>query len=212
MIVSLGLLVAPAAAQSPVTLKFGLVISLTSNSGKVASQFAEQVEKDTAGRYKIQLFPNSALGGAREMIEGVQFGTIDLHEGSTGPLANFVPDLLVFDLPFLFRDYKHAHAVLDGPIGQDVFAKIRAKGMIPLAWSEVGFRHLTNSKRPVNSLEDVKGLKIRTMENAVHIAAWRALGAQPTPMAWPDTLVALQQRTIDGQENPAWANLANKMP
>jgi tripartite ATP-independent transporter DctP family solute receptor len=214
-IATIGLSIAlagPASAQAPVTLKYGLVIALTSNSGKMAQKFAEQAESGTAGRYKIQLFPNSSLGGAREMIEGVQLGTLDLHEGATGPVANFVPELLVFDMPFLFRDYKHAHAVLDGPIGQDMFAKMQAKGMVPLAWSEVGFRHLTNSRRPITSVDDVKGLKVRTMENEVHIAAWRALGAQPTPMAWPDTLVALQQKTIDGQENPAWANLANKMP
>jgi tripartite ATP-independent transporter DctP family solute receptor len=203
---------AGAGAQQKVDLKFGIVVSLQSDSGRAATAFADEIAKASNGKFNVQIFPSSALGGGREMIEGVQLGTIDLYEGATGPLGNFVPEVQVFDLPFLFRDYPHAYAVLDGPVGQNILAKIRAKGLTPLAWSEVGFRHLTNSRRPVATVNDVRGLKVRTMENPVHIAAWKALGALPTPMAWPDALVGLQQKAIDGQENPAWANLANKMP
>src|SRR5690606_19087156 len=106
------------------------------------------------------------------------------------------------DIPFLFRDAQHARRVLDGQVGQEILEKFTAKGFHALAWGEQGFRHLTNNRRAVQTPDDFKGLKIRTMENPVHITAFRALGALPTPMAWPEVVTGLQQGTIDGQENP----------
>jgi len=136
------------------------------------------------------------------MTEGAQLGTIDLVTTSSGPVGNFVPDTLITDIPFLFRDYAHARSVLDAQIGQGILDKCTAKGLICLAWSENGFRHMTNSKREVKAPEDAKGLKIRTMENPVHMTAFRTIGVLPTPMAFPEVFGALQQGTVDGQENP----------
>lgn len=117
-------------------------------------------------------------------------------------MPNFVPETKILDVPFLFRDKAHARAVLDGPIGQEMLGKFDAKGFKALAWAENGFRHMTNSKRDVKAPEDLKGLKMRTMENPVHIAAYKGFGIITTPMAFPEVFTALQQGTVDGQENP----------
>lgn len=193
-----GLAAAPAAAQTQ--LKMAYALSTSSHYGAGADAFAKSIEE--GGKYKVQQFANSALGGEREVIEGLQIGTIDLAIVSTGATLNFVPDTGVFDIPFLLRDLDHARAVLDGPIGQDMLAKFPKRGLVALAWGEQGFRHLTNNVRPVKTPADAKGLKIRTTENPVHISAFRAAGILPTPMAWPEVATALQQGTIDGQENP----------
>ena len=132
----------------------------------------------------------------------MQLGTLEVVVTSTGPVGNFVPETLITDIPFLFRDYDHARKTLDGPIGQDILAKFPSKGIVGLAWAENGFRHVTNSKKAVNLPEDLKGLKLRTMENPVHMLAFKTMGAQPTPMAFPEVFGALQQGTVDGQENP----------
>ena len=190
----------PAAAQT--TLKMNIAIAQNSHYGVAIDTFAREVEKRTNGRYKIQNFYAGALGAERESIEGLQLGTLDLTMTSTGPVPNFVPEIAILDIPFLFRDYGHARAVLDGPIGQDMLKKFDAKGITALAWGENGFRHMTNSKHPVNSPEDLKGLKMRTMENPVHIQAYKAFGIIPTPMAFTEVFTALQQGTVDGQENP----------
>ena len=193
-------LVAGAAAQT--TMKISISTSQNSHQGVAIDTFAKEVEKRTAGRYKVQTFYNGALGGERESIEAVQLGTQELAFSSSGPVPNFVPETKILDVPFLFRDKAHARAVLDGPIGQELLGKFDAKGFKALAWAENGFRHMTNSKRAVNAPEDLKGLKMRTMENPVHIAAYKALGIITTPMAFPEVFTALQQGTVDGQENP----------
>jgi tripartite ATP-independent transporter DctP family solute receptor len=189
-----------AAAQT--TLRISIAIAQNSHYGVAIDTFAREVEKRTGGRYRIQTFYSGALGAERESVEGVQLGTLDLTLTSTGPLPNFVPEVAILDIPFLFRDYAHARAVLDGPIGQELLAKFPPKGMIGLAWAENGFRHMTNSKHPVNQPEDLKGLKMRTMENPIHIEAYRQFGILPTPMAFTEVFTALQQGTVDGQENP----------
>ena len=190
----------PAAAQT--TLRVNIAIAQNSHYGVAIDTFAREVEKRTGGRYKIQTFYSGALGAERESVEGVQLGTLDLTLTSTGPLPNFVPDVAILDIPFLFRDYAHARAVLDGPIGQELLAKFAPKGMVGLAWAENGFRHMTTSKHPVNQPDDLRGLKMRTMENPIHIEAYRQFGILPTPMAFTEVFTALQQGTVDGQENP----------
>ena len=184
------------------TLKMNITVPQNSHYGNAVDAFAKEVEARTAGRYKIQNFYAGALGAERESVEAVQLGTLDMVMTSTGPLPNFVPEVAILDIPFLFRDYAHARAVLDGPIGQELLAKFEAKGLKPLAWGENGFRHMTNSKRDVKAPEDLKGLKMRTMENPVHIAAYKGFGIITTPMAFPEVFTALQQGTVDGQENP----------
>ena len=152
-------------------MRISISTAQNSHQGVAIDTFAKEVEKRTGGRYKIQTFYNGALGGERESIEAVQLGTQELAFSSTGPVPNFVPETKILDVPFLFRDKAHARAVLDGPIGQDLLSKFDAKGFKALAWAENGFRHMTNSKRDVKEPGDLKGLKMRTMENPVHIAA-----------------------------------------
>jgi tripartite ATP-independent transporter DctP family solute receptor len=132
----------------------------------------------------------------------VQLGTQDLVNTSTGPVGNFVPEVKIVDIPFLFRDYDHARKVMDGPIGQDILTRFPSKSIIALAWTENGFRHMTNSKRDIVKPDDAKGLKMRTMENKVHMDGYRTFGILPTPMAFPELFGAMQQGTVDGQENP----------
>jgi TRAP-type transport system periplasmic protein len=201
-------LVAGAAAQT--TMKSSISIAQNSHQGIGIDVFAKEVEKRTQGRIKIQNFYSGSLGGERESIEAVQLGTQELTFTSTGPVPNFVPEARIFDIPFLFRDKAHARAVLDGAIGQAMLAKFEAKGFKALAWGENGVRHMTNSKRAVNSPDDLKGLKMRTMENPVHIAAYKGFGIVPTPMAFPEVFTALQQGTVDGQENPLSVIMAAK--
>jgi TRAP-type transport system periplasmic protein len=199
---ALALVATAASTMAQTTLKLGHPQAATSAFHTGAVAFAEEFAKLSKGKYKVEIFPAGALGGEREMTEAVQLGTLDFVVTSTGPVGNFVPETLITDIPFLFRDYDHARAVLDGPIGQEILAKFPSKGLVGLAWAENGFRHLTNSKRDVVNPEDMKGLKVRTMENPVHMQAFRTLGAQPTPMAFPEVFGALQQGTVDGQENP----------
>jgi len=190
----------PAAAVE--TLRINIALAQNSHYGVAIDTFAREVERRTSGRYKVQTFYSSALGAERESVEAVQLGTLDLTLTSTGPLPNFVPEVAILDIPFLFRDYAHARAVLDGPIGQELLAKFPAKGLVGLAWAENGFRHMTNSRRPVNGPDDLRGLKMRTMENPIHIEAYQQFGIRPTPMAFSEVFTALQQGTVDGQENP----------
>ena len=198
------------AAFAQTTMKISISTAQNSHQGVAIDVFAKEVEKRTAGRYKVQTFYNGALGGERESIEAVQLGTQELALSSTGPVPNFVPETKILDVPFLFRDKAHARAVLDGPIGQEMLTKFDAKGFKALAWAENGFRHMTNSKRDVKAPEDLKGLKMRTMENPVHIAAYKSFGIVTTPMAFPEVFTALQQGTVDGQENPLSVIIAAK--
>jgi tripartite ATP-independent transporter DctP family solute receptor len=198
------------AASAQTVMRISVSTAQNSHQGVAIDTLAKEVEKRSNGRYKIQTFYGGALGAEREAVEAVQLGTQELTWTSTGPIPNFVPEVKVFDVPFLFRDYAHARAVMDGPIGQDMLKKFDAKGIKALAWGENGFRHMTNNKRPINAPEDMKGLKMRTMENPVHIQAYKGFGIIPTPMAFTEVFTALQQGTVDGQENPRSVITANK--
>lgn len=191
-------------------MKISISVAQNSHQGVAIDTFAKEVAARTGGRYKIETFYAGALGGERESIEAVQLGTQELAFSSSGPVPNFVPEAKILDIPFLFRDKAHARAVLDGPIGQDLLAKFDSKGFKALAWAENGFRHMTNSKRAINAPEDLKGLKLRTMENPVHIAAYKGFGIITTPMAFPEVFTALQQGTVDGQENPLGLIMSSK--
>jgi tripartite ATP-independent transporter DctP family solute receptor len=191
-------------------MRINISVAQNSHQGVGIDTFAREVEKRTGGRYKIQTFYSGALGAERESIEAVQLGTQELTLTSTGPVPNFVPETRILDIPFLFRDKAHARAVLDGPIGQEMLGKFDSKGFKALAWAENGVRHMTNSKRPVNSPDDLKGLKMRTMENPVHVTAYKGLGIVTTPMAFTEVFTALQQGTVDGQENPLSVIMAAK--
>lgn len=197
-------------AQAQTTLKIGYTPAATSHYGVGSTVLCDEIEKGTQGRYKCQQFPAGSLGGEREMIEAVQLGTLDIVNTSTGPVGNFVPEVKIVDIPFLFRDYDHARRYLDSAAGQDLLTKFPSKGLVALAWTENGFRHMTNSKRAIVKPADAAGLKMRTMENKVHMEGYKAFGIQPTPMAFPEVFGALQQGAVDGQENPIPVILASK--
>jgi TRAP-type transport system periplasmic protein len=197
-------------ASAQTIIKVGYTPAANSHYGVGTQVLCDEIEKGTQGRYKCQIFPNGALGGEREMIEAVQLGTLDMVNTSTGPVGNFVPEVKIVDIPFLFRDYDHARHFLDAAPGQELLTKFPSKGLVALAWTENGFRHMTNSKRAIVKPEDAAGLKMRTMENKVHMDGYRAFGIQPTPMAFPEVFGALQQGTVDGQENPIPVILASK--
>lgn len=204
-------LAAAGAATAQTVYKMNIAVPQNSHYGVAVDTFAAEVEKRTDGRYKIQNFYASALGNEREAIEAVQLGTLDLTLSSTGPVPNFVPELAILDIPFLFRDYAHARSTLDGPVGQEMLKKFEPIGIKALAWAENGFRHMTNSKHPVRTPEDLKGLKLRTMENPTHIQAYKSFGIIPTPMAFSEVFTALQQGTVDGQENPLAVITSSKL-
>jgi tripartite ATP-independent transporter DctP family solute receptor len=207
---ALGLSGISSVAQAQTTMRISISVAKDSHQGVAIDTFAQEVEKRTGGRFKIQTFYSGSLGGERESIEAVQLGTQELAFSSTGPVPNFVPEARILDIPFLFRDKAHARAVLDGPIGQDLLTKFEPKGFKALAWAENGVRHMTNNRRAVNAPDDLKGLKMRTMENPVHVAAYKGLGIVTTPMAFPEVFTALQQGTVDGQENPLSVIMASK--
>ncbi|MDW7674488.1 MAG: TRAP transporter substrate-binding protein [Bacillota bacterium] len=185
-----------------VVLKAATSVDLTHPYSQGLLAYSDLLEEATDGRYSIELFPAGQLGSEREIIEGVQMGTIDLAVVSTAPLAGFSDAFLVTDLPFIFKSKEHAYKVLDGEIGQGILQKLDGTGIKGIAFWENGFRNITNSKKPINVPADMQGIKIRTMENQIHMDSFRQIGADPTPMAFGELFTALQQKTVDGQENP----------
>ncbi|MEQ5802966.1 TRAP transporter substrate-binding protein [Halomonas sp. H10-9-1] len=197
-------------AQAAQTVNLGHALSDSSHYSVGADAFKETLERLSDGEFEVVEHTAGALGGERAMIEGLQIGTVDVVITSTGPLGNFVPETYVLDLPFLFEDYDQARCVLDSEIGQELLDKMSDHDIVGLAWSENGFRHMTNSQRSVKTPSDAEGLKVRTMENKVHMAAFEQMGVHPTPMAFPEVFTALQQGTVDGQENPITVIVATK--
>ena len=168
-----------------------------------ATRFAELVKERSQGRIEVKIYPDGQLGkGERELLEAVQQGTLDIYVGSTAPLSGFSPSMGILDIPFLFRDYEHVDKVLDGALGLSLLKDLEGPGLMGMAFWENGFRNLTNSKLAVKAPDEAKGMKIRTQENKIHLTAWKAAGVNPVPMAWGEVYGALQQKTIDGQENP----------
>ena len=194
-----------------ITFRLGVAQEDSNPYSKGAYYFADLVNEHTKGSIKIDVYTAGQLGGEGDMTEYVSLGTLDICLTSNAPLTNFSSRFNLFEMPYLFMNYEQIDAVLDGNIGQELMQELEAINIKGLAYFENGFRNLTNSKREVNSPEDLHGLKIRTMESAMHIAAFTALGANPTPMAWGEVYTALQQGTIDGQENPGIAIAGQKI-
>jgi tripartite ATP-independent transporter DctP family solute receptor len=188
--------------MDPVTLRLAHVVNEQDGFHLAAVKFKELVADRTEGAVNIDIYPNASLGDERTLLEGMQIGTVDMGVITNGPVANFVEEMSVFELPFLFSSPQAAYGVLDGPIGQELLDKLSDVNLKGLAYAERGFRNLTNSKHEVNTPEDLDGLRIRVMENPVYVDTFRALGANAIPMAWTEALTAMQQGTIDGQENP----------
>jgi len=167
-----------------------------------AEKFKELLEQKTNGKYTVTIFPGGQMGGERQQWEGVMTGTLDMTISSTGPLPNWLPEFQVFDFPYLFENEEQADSVLDGSLGTEMFGALEGKGVKPLAWMENGFRNFTNDTRPLVEPNDMKGLKIRVMENPLMIDTIKLLGGDPTPIPFNELYTALQQGTVDGQENP----------
>lgn len=167
-----------------------------------ALKFKEVVEAESGGELTVSIYPNAQLGDERNLLESMRMGVVDSAIITGGPIMNFMPKFGVFDLPFLFSTPEQAYRVLDGETGKKMLEEMAQHGWKGLAYGERGFRNLTNSKHPVSTPEDMKGLKIRLMQNPVYVDSFRALGANAVPMAWTEALTALQQGAIDGQENP----------
>ncbi|REJ08827.1 TRAP transporter substrate-binding protein [Halobacillus trueperi] len=184
------------------TIKAGIGLNSDHPQYKGLLKFKEIVEEKTDGAIKVDTYHSGQLGDDRSMTEALQLGTQEVVVPSTAPLANFVPEFSVFDIPFLFPNEQVADEVLDGEVGQELLGKLEEQNLVGLAYWENGFRDLTNSERAVASVDDFDGLKIRTMENDLHLDAFKALGANPTPMAFTELFTAMQQGTVDGQENP----------
>jgi len=190
--------------------KIGYILSTTSQLGAGAIAFADEVAKRTNGAITIEQQPNAAMGGEVEMLKGLQLGTVDMAFITGAPLPNIIPDLGVFNIPFLFRDLAHAHAVLDGPIGRAALEKFRAHDLVALAWGENGLRHVTNSKHAIRTPEDLRGLKLRLPQSEVMLAGFKALGADVATLPFPQVYGALQSGQFDGQENPIATILSAK--
>lgn len=195
----LAILAGGAMAQAKFVLKAGHGGQVQTASHMALVRFAETLEKSTGGQVKVQVYPDRQLGEERELVEGLQLGSVDIAYVSN--LSSFVPQVSVMDIPFLFKDAQHAYRVLDGKVGQELQSAMDAKGIIGLAFWEGGWRHLT-TKKAVTVPGDLAGLKVRTMQNPVHIEAFKRLGAAPIPMAWGEVFTSLGQGVIDGQENP----------
>lgn len=169
----------------------------------------EYIEKQTDGNVKVNIYAGGQLGGEEDTLEQVAQGSLEMAVASFAPVVSYDPEFEVMDIPFVYNTYQEAWMVLDSHIGVDMLDSLQDYGMIGMAFMENGFRQITSNKSPINSVEDLKGLKLRTMQNNNHIAFFQALGANPTPVAFSELYMALSQNTVDAQENPI-ANVTDK--
>ena len=185
------------------TIKVGFGSSLdTSSGGQGLKKFKELVESKSNGKIKVDLYGDGQLGNDKSMTEALQMGTLDMTLPSGSPLAEFNKAFLAFDLPFLFDNASQVDKVITGNSGREMLASLEVQNIKGLAYFENGFRNITNSKHPIQSVADMKGLKLRVMQNPIMIDTFKAWGANPTPMAFNEVFTALEQKTIDGQDNP----------
>lgn len=169
---------------------------------KAMYYFKDLVEEKSGGKVYVEVHIAGSLGDARTIMEGVQLGTIEMGDVENGVMSGFVPEAAIWDLPYLFTSLDHAHKVLDGEVGQKIAKLYEDLGVKHLAYNDGGFRYFTNNKKPIASMADLSGLKMRVMESKVMIASMEAFGASPVPISFQELYTALQQGTVDGQENP----------
>lgn len=192
------------------TLRFAFQNVKEHPQGQGAQKFADLLSEKSGGKLKVRLFPGGTLGGDVQTVSALQGGTLDITVLNSGILAAQAPDYAMLDFPFLFNSVEEAHAVIDGPVGEKLSAQLDSKGLVGLGYWDLGFRHLTNSKRAVTKLEDMQGLKVRVIQSPIYLETFTALGANPVPMAFPEVYTGLEQHTIDGQENPFTVIEGNK--
>lgn len=199
------------AEDGTIVLRMAQTSSESGAIGQSMNRFAELIKERTDGRYEIEVYHNGQLGAEIDTIEGCQMGTIDIAVVNQSTLGNFISDFPALDIPYLISSTDQADRVFLGEIGDYFLDELSGAQLYGLGIWESGFRNLTNSKTDVNSVADVKGLKIRTMENQIHITFWKGLGADATPMSWGEAYTALQQGALDGQENPSTVILTNNV-
>ena len=199
-----------AAIAQPIKLRMAHSGAEAESQHAAALEFAKQVKARSNGQIEVQIYPASTLGNDNTAIAGVRGGTIDLATSGTPYYTGMVGRMNVLDLPYIFTSAEHAWKVLDGPIGRGLLDELEPHGMKGLAYWEVGFRSLTNSRRPVKTPDDIKGLKVRTTPNPAHLKAFQILGANPAPMPLAEVFPALENKAVDGQENPVGIVRGNK--
>jgi len=193
---------APSAGGDAVKLILGHAASPDQAPSTAVDRLAATVKEKTNGKVIIEVYPNSALGEEEELVESCMMGTVDMIFVSGASLSGHIPEYLTTDLPFPFGTPEEAYAYYDGEMGQALFEKAKGVGLIGITYLENGFRNMTNIKKPIHTPDDMKGLKMRTMNSPVYMAMMNALGAAPTPIPYGELYTALQQKTVDGQENP----------
>ena len=192
-------------SSGSVVIKFGHSGTLEGLHGVASTKFKELAQRYSDGRIDVQIFPNNQLGSEQEMFQGARLGTLEMTDGAVNNLTPFAPAVGFLSFPYMFETREQAYAILDGEIGAELQSiVIEQAGVRILGFLEGGFRVLTNSVRPVRTIDDLAGLRIRTPNNAIMIDAWQAFGINPTALPWPEVFTALQQGTVDGQENPYW--------
>lgn len=184
-------------------IDFSLALGEGSHHHLGGVAFAEKLSELTDDRIGVRFHYNNALGGEREVVEGMSINAIQMGITSTGPMGGFVPSFMLFDMPYIFRDLAHVYHTLDGEIGDELASEFEEiTGVKILGWAENGFRYLTNSQRPVVTPGDLTGMRHRTQESEAQLDTWGTFGANALPMAWPEVYTGLQQGVIDSQENP----------
>lgn len=199
-----------AADIKPRLIRFGYGLAEDTNQGRAAKVFAEEAAKLSGGKLKVKAFGSAGLGSDIQMQNALMGGAQELMVGSTATLVGVVPEMALWDTPFLFANEKEADAVLDGPVGQKLLDKLQEKGLVGLVYWENGFRNLTNNKRAVTKLEDLGGIKLRVMQNNVFLDTFRTLGANAVPLSFSELFSALETQAVDGQENPFNTILTSK--
>jgi tripartite ATP-independent transporter DctP family solute receptor len=192
------------------TIKFGLNGPEGHPAAAGMKKFAELVQAKSGGKMKVNLFFGASLGSDQAITTSIQGGTVEMSVMNSGILASLVKELAIFDFPFLFANEKESDAIVDGPVGKRMHKLLEDKGVVGLAYWELGYRHITNSKRALNKVEDIDGLKLRVIPNPINVDWVKALGANPTPMPFPEVYGGLESKAIDGQENPVAVIAANK--
>ena len=198
-------------AFAAVTARLGHAMPESHPQATAMNKFAELAGKYTNNNVQIKVFHSALLGSDEKMLQAVQSGTQEFYMGTLQPLSTRIKEIQIWDLPFLFANTKEVYAVLDGPAMKKIFKQMEPIGLIGLTYTGIGFRNLSNSKHPVNKLEDINGLKVRVMANPVALETWKTLGANAVPMAFSEVFTALEIKAIDGQENPLIHMYANKM-
>ena len=194
----------------PRLIRFGYGLNEQSNQGRAAKVFADEVEKRSGGKMKVRAVGAAALGSDVQMQQALIGGAQEMMVGSTATLVGITKEMALWDAPFMFSNPKEADALLDGPVGEKVKAKLPEKGLVGLAYWENGFRNLTNNKRPIAKMEDLQGVKLRVMQNNVFLETFNTLGTNAVPMAFSELFTALETNTVDGQENPYNTILSSK--